>query len=278
MQEKEIAVVYMVAGIGSRFGKGIKQFAKVGPNNETLIELSINQAVRAGISKIIFIVGNLTEKPFKEKFRNSYKEVPIIYAAQKFDPEKRDKPWGTGDALLAAKPYIDCPFIICNGDDLYGEQTFKILINHILNQEKTGATIGYKLKQALSNSGAVNKGIFQLNPDNTIKSITEFQGITRENLKKRGLKEEDFCSHNIFALYPEILDSIEENVEKFKQEHKEDRKIECFLPTELNRLISERKLKLKCYSTPEKWINVTNRKDEAEVREKLKNKLDITTS
>src|SRR3989344_8953487 len=107
---KNVAIVYMVAGMSSRFGGKIKQFAKVGPNDETLIEISLNQALKAGFSKIIFIVGNLTEAPFKEKFGNEYNGIPIEYAYQIFNPEKRDKQWGTLDAVCSIKEIIKTPF------------------------------------------------------------------------------------------------------------------------------------------------------------------------
>ena len=126
---KDIALVYMVAGMSSRFGGKIKQFAKVGPEGETLIEYSLNQAIPAGFTKIVFIVGNKTEKPFKEMFGDSYKGIPIKYASQNFDSASRDKPWGTTDALCSAKELLDCPFIICNGDDLYGKY-IKMEVNY----------------------------------------------------------------------------------------------------------------------------------------------------
>ena len=132
-QEKEIAIVYMVAGISSRFGGKIKQFAQVGPNNETLIEISMKQAMRAGFRKIIFIVGNLTEKTFKEKFKSEFQNIPISYAIQSYDERERDKPWGTAEALCSVIPFINCPFVVCNGDDLYGENSFKVLCDHLKN-------------------------------------------------------------------------------------------------------------------------------------------------
>jgi dTDP-glucose pyrophosphorylase len=122
---KEVAIVYLVAGISSRFGGKIKQFAVVGSNGETLIEYSMNQAIKAGFNKIIFIVGNSTEKPFKEKFKDSYKGIEIKYAHQLYDPKERDKPWGTCDAICSAKNLINGAFVVCNGDDIYGEKPFR---------------------------------------------------------------------------------------------------------------------------------------------------------
>jgi len=163
--KKDIAVVYMVAGVSSRFGGKIKQFAKVGVNGETLIESSLNQAIKAGFTKIIFVVGNKTEGPFKKMFGGNYRGIPVFYASQKFDEGKRDRPWGTGDALVSAKSLVNCPFVVCNGDDLYGERTFKILANHAMDnyEEGTAATIGYRLINVLSAKGNVNRAIFKTN-------------------------------------------------------------------------------------------------------------------
>jgi len=266
---KEIALVYMVAGISNRFGGKIKQFAKIGPNNETLIEYSLNQALQTGFNKIIFIVGNTTEKPFKEMFRDSYKGIPIEYALQKYDDSIRDKPWGTLDALYQIKNIVDSPFIVCNGDDLYGKESFKILYNH-LQEKSTSATLGYKLGNVLPKKGSENRGIFKIQ-DNNVISIEEVLDISKENVISKGFNEDSLCSMNIFALHPETLNNLNGILIKFKHEHQGDRKIEAFLPVALTNLIKENKLAMEIYSTPDKWLGVTNPWDESIVRDILKN-------
>lgn len=333
----------MVAGLSSRFGGKIKQFAQIGPNNETLIEYSLNQALKAGFTKIIFIVGKMTQAPFKEMFGDFYeiknptatsdnqlsensviknspkeesvnkneqssvnslsnrvggrefareksksiasagsrrgvgggiselasKKIPIYYALQEFNEQERDKPWGTVDALCAAKDIIDCPFVVCNGDDIYGEKTFQILVDH-LKENKTSATIGYKLGNVLSDHGSVNRGIFQLNQDQTVKSITETFDLTKNNLQEKNLTETTPTSQNIFALQPETLEDLNKILEEFKQTNKDNRKIECLLPVELSNLIKQNKLTLKLYPTTEKWYGITNPEDEFKVKQQLK--------
>jgi len=266
-KQKQISIVFMAAGMSSRFGGRIKQFAQV-TENETLIEYSLNQAIKAGFNKIIFVVGNLTEKPFKEKFGSSYNGIPICYALQTFSPENRDKPWGTADALVSAKPFLNDSFVVCNGDDLYGENTFKILFNHLQNSEDE-ATIGYRLIDALPEKGEVNRGMFNVEQSH-VQNITETFNISKENLRSKSLKEEDFCSQNIFAFHPQILDILEKVVTEFKSSCPNDRKAECLLPTELSNLIKSKKIKMKIYSTPDKWIGVTNPEDEEIVRNYLK--------
>ena len=265
---EDLALVYMVAGISSRFGGKIKQFARVGPKDETLIELSLSQALPAGFSKIIFIVGNMTEEPFREMFGNNYKGTPIEYATQKYDEGERDRPWGTTDAICAARDLLNCPFVVCNGDDLYGAKTFKLLAKH-LKTKTTCATIGYRLGDVLSEHGSVNRGIFRVK-GNKLESITEVLGVTEENLAEKKLTKENPCSQNIFALYPSTIELLSQILVKFKKEHKGNRKIEALLPEHLNDLIKSKDITMELYKTPEKWYGVTNPEDEPALREILK--------
>jgi NDP-sugar pyrophosphorylase family protein len=266
----DIAVVYMVAGISSRFGGKIKQFAKVGPEGETLIEYSLKQALTAGFTKIIFIVGNKTEKPFKEMFGDSYDGIPIYYALQSYDPSERDRPWGTVDAVCAAKDLIDCPFVVCNGDDIYGENTFKTMVGHIRESSEC-ASIGYKLIDVLPDGGGNhNRGIFVVDESGYVKDLKENFGILKSDLGASGFNENSPCSTNFFSLGSEVVGFLNEKLEKFKAENTSDRNVECLLPDELSNLIKEGKIVMKLYETPDKWIGVTNPEDEEIVREKLK--------
>jgi len=263
---KDIAIIYMVAGISTRFGGKIKQFAKV-TETETLIEYSLNQALKAGFTKIIFIVGEKTEKPFKEKFGNEYKRIPIEYTLQYYDKEKRDKPWGTADALCSIKDIIDCPFVVCNGDDIYGEESFKILFNH-LKENQDEATLGYKLINVIPDKGKTHRAIFQVKED-YVKNLEETFDIEKSKLKERNLAPESPSSMNIFALHPDTVSLLNQELKKFKEKNKEDRKIEFFLPNEISKLIKSKKIKMNLYSTNSKWTGITNPGDELIVREKI---------
>jgi len=266
--EKEIAIVYMVAGMSSRFQGKIKQFAQVGPNNEILTEYSLNQALKAGFSKIVFIVGNKTEQPFKEKFKDNFQGIPIQYTLQTFDESERDKPWGTADALCTLKNTIDCPFVICNGDDIYGEEAFKILYNHLQNFNES-AVIGYKLINVIPEQGKTNRAIFQVNENNYVQNLEEIFDIEKSNLELTNTKPDNLCSMNIYGFHPEIINHLEQERELFKQQNKGDRKIEFLLPNEVNKLIKNNKIKIKLYSTSEKTIGITNPEDEEVVRSLL---------
>jgi len=265
----EIALVYLVAGISSRFGGKVKQLAKVGPNNESLIEYSINQALPTGFTKIIFIVGERTEKPFKELFGDNYKGIPVQYCLQTYDTKIRDKPWGTLDSLLSAKSLINSAFVVCSGDDLYGKKAFKKIVEHLKNN-KNNVTIGYKLKNVLSDKGTVNRGVFQVDSNDYVTLIKETFNIDKSNFHEKELTEESLCSMLFFGLQPEVMDLLKEKLDNFKQTHQGDRTTETILPEEIGNLIQEGKITMKCYSTEEKWIGITNPEDEFIVREKLK--------
>lgn len=262
----EIALVYPVAGMSSRFGGKIKQLAQV-TDNKTLIEYSLDQAIPAGFTKIIFIVGEKTEKLFKEKFGDSYKRIPINYCKQTFNPEEREKPWGTTDALCCAKEFLDCPCVFCNGDDIYGKNTFEILVNHIKNNA-TCATIGYELEKVIPEKGSVNRGIFEIE-NGFVKSLKEVFNIEKDKLSEQNLSEKDLCSMNIFALTPESIIFLDEIVQDFKKKNKDNPKIECLLPNELSKLMNQNKISMKIYKTPDKWFGVTNPQDEEIIRNEL---------
>lgn len=263
-----VSVVYMVAGLSKRFGGKIKQFARVGPNQETLIEYSISQALQTGFDKIIFIIGEKTEKPFKQKFGNYYKGITIQYAFQTFDQETRDKPWGTVDALCSALPLLKEPFVVCNGDDIYGKESFKILYNH-LQKSHEDAVIGYLLKDVLADSGSVNRGIFRTK-NYYVTNIEEVFGISKLNLDEKNLTLENLCSMNIFALHPKTVEKLNNILESFKEKNKGNKTIECLLPTELSNLIQKGEIKMKIYPTSDKWVGITNPEDEIIVRDILK--------
>lgn len=261
-----VSLVYMVAGLSSRFGGKIKQFAQVGPNNETLIEISLNQALQSPFNNIVFIVGDKTEQLFKEKFGNEYNGIPIKYVKQSFDPAVRDKPWGTCDAVVTAKDVVDNYFVVCNGDDLYGMSTFKILYDWT-EWNSIPATIGYKLDDVLPKTGSVNRGVFYTDENNFLTEIKETIGIER-NVSNLDL--ETLVSMNMFCLTKNELDLLETQLIKFKENHTNDRKTECYLPVELSNLLQAGKTKIKILLAQDKWIGITNPEDEEIVKDFIK--------
>jgi|GEM_PF-44429 len=270
IKKKEIALVYLVAGISSRFGGKAKAFAKVGPNGESLIEYSLNQALKSDFSRIIFVVSEQTYDLFKQKFGSEYNGIPIEYALQHYDKNFRDKPWGTVDAICSASKLIDSPFVVCNGDDIYGEETFKILLNH-LALYPTCASVGYKLGEVLPEFGTVNRGIFEIDSENNVKSIEEIFELSNINFSQKGFSEFSLCSMNIFAFQKNVPLLLSEILNRFKKSNKTDRKSECLLPSEISNLIKNKSINMKIYQTHEKWYGITYPGDEVIVFGKLFN-------
>ncbi len=267
---EEISLVCLAAGMSKRFGGKLKQFARVGKNNRTLIECIINQSIPSGINKIILIVRKETKEKFKKIFKEKYKEIPVYYAIQKYDKEKREKPWGTGDAVCSAKKLIKEPCIICTGDDLPGEGTFKILMKHLKNK-KTEATVAKKLIEMLPKKGKVNRGIFKTMAGRVIGG-EEVCGVSRWNLKEKRLKKEDLVSISIFALHPETIILLDEKLKEFKGKNEKNKIIEFYLNIALINLIKENKIQMEIYPTKEKWIGITNKEDEKMAKEELNKK------
>jgi NDP-sugar pyrophosphorylase family protein len=265
----DIAIVFMVAGMSSRFGGKAKQFAIVGPDDETLIEYSMKEAISAGINKIIFVTGKKTDSLFKDKFGDMYNGVKIHYAKQDFDELTRERPWGTADALCSAHGAVDSSFIICNGDDIYEKKDFQILVEHLKNNE-FAATMGYKLGDVIPTEGKTNRGIFSVDNENNIIEIKEVLGIDSQNLDITLNTESDLCSMNLFGLHKETLNHLKEKLDTFKMKFEGDRKAECFLPVELSNLIKEGKIRMKLYEAKGKWFGVTNPEDEHIVKQQLK--------
>lgn len=269
--KKDISLVYMVAGLSSRFGGKIKQFARVGPGGETLIECSLKQALQSGFKKIVFIVGEKTEQPFREMFGGAYRGVKIDYAKQKFDINSRDKPWGTTDALCSAQHILKEPFVVCNGDDLYGTSTFEKIFTH-LQKEDSAATVGYVLNEVLPEKGGTSRGIFSV-IGGYVTDIEETLNLVRSELAARNLTGQELCSMNIFGLYPSALQLLNKRLTEFKSNHINDRKSECFLPVALAELIKNKNLSMKIYPATDRWFGITNPSDESVVKEALSNSL-----
>jgi choline kinase len=260
-------IVYLLAGMSKRFGGKAKGLSKIGPNGETLIEYSLNQSLKAGFNNIVFIVSEKSKELYEKAIGNNYKGIPISYALQEYDEKEREKPWGTFDALCSALHLIETPFVICNGDDIYGESSFKILFEHLKN-EKTPVTLGYKLEDNLPEKEPANRGIFSIE-EGFVKSIVETLEIQKDKLKEKGISSESLCSMNIFGFPKESTQDFQNKINEFKQQNLGNRTIECFLPTEISNLINLGKIKMKIYPTKDNAIGLTYPEDEEKVRKQL---------
>ena len=265
----EVTLVCMVGGMSSRFGGRIKGFAKVGPDGEMLVECILNQALSAGVSRIVFVVSPDTQGPFTETFGSEYHGVPVAYALQAYDTSDRDRPWGTVDAVCSARDHVDGPFVVSNGDDICGERAFGLLVDH-LQRSPRGATVGFPLAGMVPEEGTVTRGIFELNDDGTLRSATEMFGVSRDNLSEKGLTLESIVNVNLFAFQPEVIGLLDEVLTAFKAQHAGERKAECLLPTEIGNLVAASELVMDVYVSEERWIGITNPEDEDTARELLR--------
>ena len=265
---KEISLVCIVAWLSSRFGGKIKQFAKVWPHNTTLIEYSLYQALPAWFSKIIFVVGKMTEQPFKEMFGSTYQWIPVEYATQSFDESTRDRPRGTIDALCSAKHLIHWPFVVCNWDDIYWANSFKLVVNHLQHSDES-VSLWYILENVIPDIWSTNRWIFAIDGDNYVQCITEYLWIEKNTLSKIWLHAEDLCSMNIFWLTKDALNLLDNVLSQFKIEHLWDRKAECYLPVAISTIIQGEWVKMKLYPTLDHWFGITNPEDEAIVKAQI---------
>lgn len=278
-------LVVLAAGIGSRYGQGIKQLAKMDDNGYTIIDYSIYDAIKAGFNKVVFIIRKDIEEDFKEIIGNRIEKiVEVEYAYQDMDlpkgfesPKDRKKPWGTVDALLSTKNIVKEPFLIINADDYYGKGVFNSLHEFLVTSNKKIddklqiAMAGYKLKNTLSDKGAVTRGVSIGNEENKLVDIIETHEIklekdgkmsSKENLDSDILNLETTVSMNLWASFPEFIDMSEDYFIKYLEKNKENLdSCEYVLPEMIGELIKENKADVTILPTNDKWIGITYKED-----------------
>jgi NDP-sugar pyrophosphorylase family protein len=262
-----VAIVYMVAGMSSRFGGRPKQLAKVGPNNETLIEYSVNQALKQGFSKLIFITNSKTEHLFRKIFKDKYQNRDVLYVEQTYDRTMRTRPWGTTDAICSLIGKLDESFILLNGDDIYGESTFETGYN-MMKELNINIIGGLPVINTMPQEGDVNRGIIMVN-DNKVCGMKEMLKISKLNNPEL---MNNLANVNFIGLQYDVLLLLNEILLQFKKDNSEDAKTECLLPDNLNQLIEEGKMDMKFFEIQNKIIGLTNPEDELIVKNLL-NKL-----
>lgn len=262
-----VAIIYLVAGMSSRYGGNVKQMAKIGPNDETLIQYSVDQALKYPFTKLIFITNSLTEELYKNIFGYVYKNVPIYYIEQIYDKNSRTRPWGTTDALCSAYGHVNEPFILVNGDDLYGTETFRT--GYELLKESNKNIIGcIKMDKSLPEENQeVNRGVVFIENSKVIR-MKEMLKISRS--KNPELLNE-FANVNFIGLQSNILDKLNIMLLEFKENNKFHSDIECLLPDCLNTLIIENILDLQYFEITNEILGVTYPGDEVLVKQKILN-------
>ena len=273
-------LVIMAAGIGSRFGGGIKQLAPIGPNGEIIMDYSIYDALEAGFDKVVFVIRKDLEKDFKEIIGNRIeKQVEVAYAFQELDdiPEKfsgkyvgRTKPWGTGQAILCCKDVVDAPFLVINADDYYGKEAFKEAYAYLTNRPATDimqiCMVSFVLKNTLSDNGGVTRGVCKVDSNGMLADIEETHNIEKEDGKAVIHKEagdifldtDSPVSMNMWGLTPEFFEILKTGFDEFLEKtDSSDLKAEYLLPTLIGDRLSDGKLEVKVLQSHDQWFGGT---------------------
>ena len=291
---KNTTLVIMAAGIGSRFGGGIKQLEPVGPAGEIIMDYSIHDALEAGFNKIVFIIRKDLEKDFKEIIGKRIEKIAdVSYAFQELDdlpegfskPAERTKPWGTGQAILCCKGLLNDPFIVINADDYYGKEAFVKIHDYLVNWTPIPGKFnfcmaGFILGNTLSDNGGVTRGVCNIDENYHLADVDETSDIikTKEGAAIRmadgSLKPIDaksYVSMNMWGFTPDLLDELETGFAKFLSDVKEgDIKKEYLLPIIVDQLIKSDKAQVTLLETNDKWFGVTYKEDKETVVESFR--------
>lgn len=254
---KKTALVIMAAGMGSRFG-GLKQIEPIGRHGEAIVDYSVCDALRAGFDEIVFIIKKEIEDDFKSTVgKRIEKKAPVKYVFQTI-PSYRKKPFGTGDAVLSCKGIVDVPFAVINADDYYGIEAYKKLHDYLVSEDDY-AMVGFQLENTVSENGTVSRGICTVE-NGFLKDVREVTGIAKDN----DFPENTIASMNFWGLKPDIFDELEAQFEEFKKTA-DIEKDEFFLPTVINNMIKENKVRVRVLTTQDKWYGVTYKEDKETV-------------
>lgn len=283
-------LLVLAAGMGSRYG-GLKQMDGLGPSGETIIDYSIYDAVNAGFGKVVYIVREYFLEQFKQTVKEKYSKVKtldgtpleFVFVTQELDripsrftlnPE-RQKPWGTAHAVLMAKDVINEPFVVINGDDFYGRDSFKTAGDWCRAHESTNGTyaiVGFELDNTLSESGGVSRGICHYDSEKHLTGVVEHHnvmveqdGVLRGDNSVSGehviLNAKDLCSMNMWCFTPDYFSKSEAIFEKFLEENIDELKKEFYIPFAIDNMIKEGTGRCDVLTTSSRWFGVTFKED-----------------
>ena len=285
----------MAAGLGSRYGGGIKQLEPVGPNGEIIMDYSIHDAMEAGFDRVIFIIRRDIEDAFEQaigaRIRGicASRGVAVDYAYQSFDdlpegftcPDGRTKPWGTGQAVLACRDILHEPFVVINADDYYGKEAFASI--HSFLQARAGQSghycmAGFYLKNTLSDNGGVTRGICRTDGSGTLVSVKETKHIVKTpggaGVEEDGgvtpVDPESPVSMNMWGLTPDVLPVLGAEFRYFLSHMGDPMKDEFLLPIVIDKLLGEGKVTVQVLPTSDKWFGVTYQADKPLVVESFR--------
>ena len=276
-----LTLLVMAAGMGSRYG-GLKQLDKVGPNGETIIDYSLHDAIKAGFTKVIFIIRRDFEDQFKLQITNKYLgKFAVEFAFQDIDdlpngfncPSGREKPWGTGQAILSARNLINEPFVVINGDDYYGQESFKVIADYYNNGGAQFSMVAFRLDKTLSDFGPVTRGVCNVENDK-LDTVVE-----TENLEKKGnyistdrditLDGSEPVSMNMWGFTPSLFNYLHEDFVNFLNDEGGELKSEFLIPTVINNLVQNNQEEVYVLRSNASWFGVTYKEDKPFVINKI---------
>lgn len=286
---KNITLVIMAAGIGSRYGAGIKQLQKVGQNGEIIMDYSIHDALEAGFNKVVIIIRKDIEQEFREVIGTRIEKIcPVEYVFQDITdlpdnfrcPGERTKPWGTGHAVLACRDILQEPFAVINADDYYGKEAFRKMYDFLKEHEHTKyqyCMAGFQLSNTLSDNGVVTRGVCAMDKEEHLIEIEETSGIMRgedgviRSADGNVIPEDALVSMNMWGVTPEFMEILKEKFVSFLQRLEPgDLKKEYLLPIIIDDLLQNGQVSVKVLSTSDKWFGVTYAEDKDTVVEAFK--------
>ena len=278
---KNLSLLVMAAGMGSRYG-GLKQLDQVGPNGETIIDYSVYDAIKAGFTKVVFIIRKDFEDQFKSQITEKYSEkIDMAFAFQNLDdlpdsflcPDGREKPWGTGHAILSAKELIDDPFVVINGDDFYGQESFNVIADYYNNGGNQFSMVAFRLDKTLSSHGAVTRGVCDIKSKKLI-SVIETEDIEKKEKKILSNRDITFkgsepVSMNMWGFLPSLFNYLSKGFIEFLNAEGNELKSEYLIPSVINNLIQNKLEEIHVLRSNASWFGVTYKQDKPEVKRKI---------
>ena len=282
-----ITLLIMAAGMGSRYG-GLKQLDAIGPSGETIIDYSVYDAIKAGFTKVVFIIRKDFEQEFKSKITDKYEgQIQVEFAFQDLNdlpdeftcPEGREKPWGTGHAIFSARNVINEPFVAINGDDFYGRESFKVVADYYRKGANSFSMVAFKLDKTLSSFGGVTRGLCTVN-DEKLNTVIETADLEKTDYGVSSNRDIELdgtepVSMNVWGFTPILFKYLDEKFVEFLSENGTEMKSEYLIPSVVNELIQSGQETVHVLRSGATWFGVTYKEDKPYVEgeiEKLVNK------
>lgn len=279
MMKKDITLVVMAAGMGSRFG-GLKQMEPVGRNNEVLLDFSVYDAIEAGFTKVVFVIKHEIENDFKAMVGSRIaKMINVEYVFQETDalpdgytcPEDRVKPWGTAHAILCCKDVVKEPFAVVNADDFYGRSAFHKIADYLRNETNNYCMVGFRLVNTLTENGHVSRGVCEIDNKSFLTSVTERTKIIDCKYTEDdgntwiALSPDTVVSMNLWGFMPDVFEYIENGFKEFLDNNLTVPKSEYYLPSVVSALIESGEKQVEVLVAEDKWYGVTYKEDKQNV-------------